>query len=413
MQSNGGRSILTRFSDYQERTLNHPSVTVAHDDEAYWATVRAQYAVSPDFINLENGFFGAQATPVHEALQRYETQVNMENAYFLRVRYADRRARVMDALTKFTGAEAGELLITRNLMESLNILIQGYPFNAGDGVLLAEHDYDSVLEILEMVGARKSLALTRVSVPLDPDSDEQIVALYEHAITQRTRVLLITHMVHRTGQIMPVAKIAAMARCHGLDVMVDAAHSFAQLDYKLPDLGANFVGVNLHKWLGAPLGVGLLYIRKNRIADIAPLFGDVRLAADDINKLGHVGTVPPAPILAVADALAFHNSIGSHNKEARLRYLTQYWLSRVRTLPNVQAFTPRAAERSCAIAAFGITGMPAAKLAERLMVEYRIFTVVREIAGREGVRVTPHLFTTTAQLDLLVSAIREMAAVSD
>jgi selenocysteine lyase/cysteine desulfurase len=393
--------------------LNHRPVTVAADDEAYWATVGAQYAVSADFINLENGFFGAQATPVHEAFQRYEAQVNMENSYFLRVRYAERLTRVMDALTAFTGAETGELLITRNLMESLNILIQGYPFNAGDGVLLAEHDYDSVVETLEMVSARKGLTLTRVSLPLDPDSDEQIVALYEQAITPRTRVLLVTHMVHRSGQIMPVAKIAAMARRRGIDVMVDAAHSFAQLDYKLPDLGADFVGVNLHKWLGAPLGVGLLYIRKSRIADIAPLFGDTRSAAGNINKLGHVGTVPPAPILAIGDALAFHYSIGSRNKEARLRYLTQYWLSQVRTLPKVLSFTPRAPERSCAIAAFGITGIPAAQLAERLMVEHRIFTVVREIAGREGVRVTPHLFTTTAQLDLLVSAIREMAAVSD
>jgi selenocysteine lyase/cysteine desulfurase len=139
----------------------------------------------------------------------------------------------------------------------------------------------------------------------------------------------------------------------------------------------------------------------------------VRPAAGDINKLGHVGTVPPAPVLAVADALAFHDSIGSHNKEARLRYLTQYWLSQVRTLPKVQVFTPRAPERSCAIAAFGITGIPAAKLAKRLMAEHRIFTVVREIAGGEGVRVTPHLFTTSAQLDLLVFAIKNMAAASE
>jgi selenocysteine lyase/cysteine desulfurase len=386
------------------------SSRVAADDEGYWATVGAQYAVSPDFVNLENGFFGVQATPVLEAFQRYQAQVNMENAYFLRVRYAQSLARVMDALARFAGVDATELLITRNLMESLNILIQGYPFNAGDGVLLAEHDYDGVVETLEMVGARKGLVLTRVPLPLDPASDEQIVDLYEQAMSPRTRVLLVTHMVHRTGQIMPVAKIAAMARRHGVDVMVDAAHSFAQLDYKLPGLGADFVGVNLHKWLGAPLGVGLLYIRKNRIGDIAPLFGDIRTAAGDINKLGHVGTVPPAPILAIEDALAFHHSIGPGNKEARLRYLTQYWLSQVRQFPNVLAFTPSAPERSCAIATFGIKGMPAARVAERLMSEHGIFTVVRTIADREVVRVTPHLFTTIAQLDLLVSAIRQMAA---
>jgi selenocysteine lyase/cysteine desulfurase len=389
--------------------LDHLPASVAADDESFWAAVRAQYAVSPDFINLENGFFGVQATPVHAAYQRYETQVNQENSYFLRVRYADRLARVMAALAKFTGAEAGELLITRNLMEALNILLQGYPFNAGDGVLLAEHDYDSVVETLEMVSARKSLALTRLALPLDPDSDEQIVALYQGAITPRTRVLLLTHMVHRTGQLMPVAKIAAMARRHGVDVMVDAAHSFAQLDYQLAGLGADFAGVNLHKWLGAPLGVGLLYIRKHRIADIAPLFGDVRHGAGDIGKLGHVGTVPPAPILAVEDALAFHHAIGSRNKEARLRYLTQYWLSQVRMLPGVRILTPRDPARSCAIAAFAIDGIAAAQVVERLMAQHRLFTVVREIAGGQGVRVTPHLYTSTAQLDLLVSAIHAMA----
>jgi selenocysteine lyase/cysteine desulfurase len=406
---------LFRFSFHlQETALDASPAPVAADDETYWARVAAQYTVSADFINLENGFFGVQATPVHEALRRYETQLNLENTWFLRVCYPDRLAVVKAALARFTGAAPGELHITRNLMESLNILIQGYPFDAGDGVLLAAHDYDSVIETLEMVAARKALVLTRVALPFEPDSDEQIVALYEAAITARTRVLLVTHMQHRTGQIMPVAKIAAMARRHGIDTMVDAAHSFAQLDYRLADLGADFAGVNLHKWLGAPLGVGLLYIRKERIADIAPLFGDTTHAAGDIDKFGHVGTIPPAPILAVEDALAFHQSIGSRNKEARLRYLTQYWLAQVRTMPGVRVLTPVDPARSCAIAAFAIDGVDAAQVSERLMARHRIYTVVRVIEGEDGepieaVRVTPHLYTTTLELDLLVDAIRQMA----
>jgi selenocysteine lyase/cysteine desulfurase len=379
------------------------------DDETHWAPVRAQFAPSPEFINLENGYFGMQATPVFEAFQRYEREVNAGNSCFMRERYPARLATVMAALAEFTGAAPGELLITRNLMESLNILLQGYPFAPGDGVLLAGHDYDSVIDTLEMVAARKSLALTRIEVPLDPDSDEEIVALYERAITARTRVLLVTHMVHRTGQVMPVAKIAAMARRHGIDVMVDAAHSFAQLDYRLPELGADFVGVNLHKWLGAPLGVGLLYIRQQRVADISPLFGDTRADRTDIGKLGHVGTVPPAPILAIADALAFHLAIGARNKEARLRYLAQYWMTRVRELPSVELLTPRDPQRSCAIGVFRIAGMAAAEVADRLMADYRIFTVTRVIGAGEGVRVTPHLYTSTGQLDRLVAAVGALA----
>ena len=384
---------------------NHPA-----QDEAYWSGVRAQYAVSADFINLENGFFGVQATPVLQAFQRYQEQLNLEGAYFLRERFPARLAGVMRALAGFTGADTAELVLTRNLMESFNILLQGYAWRAGDEVVLAEHDYDSVIETLEMVAARHALALTRLTLPLEPDSDEQIVARYEAALTPRSRVLLLTHMVHRTGQIMPVAKIAAMARRHGVDVMVDAAHSFAQLDYRLPELGADFVGVNLHKWLGAPLGLGLLYIRRRRVADIAPLFGDTRRAADDINKLAHVGTVPPAPILAIEDALAFHQAIGSARKEARLRHLTQYWMARLGELPGVRLFTPRAPQRSCAIAAFGVDGVAAQQVARRLMDEYRIFTVVRAIGAEECVRVTPHLFTSIAQLDALVRAVGAIAA---
>ncbi|WP_317202653.1 aminotransferase class V-fold PLP-dependent enzyme [Janthinobacterium sp.] len=396
-----------------------PSVTArAPDDEAFWAGVRAQYAVSTEFINLENGFFGVQAQPVFEAFLRHQRQVNTETSYFLRQRYAARHAAVLRALADFCGVGADELIITRNLVEAMNILIQGYPFRAGDEVLLATHDYDSVADTLEMVSRRKGIALRRVSVPLDPRSDAQIVDLYEQAIHAGTRVLLLTHMVHRTGQIMPVAKIAAMARRHGVDVMVDAAHSFAHLHYTLPQLEADFVAVNLHKWLGAPLGVGLLYIRKARVAEIAPLFGSPQRAsqrdsegeAGDIGKLAHFGTVPPAPILNVLDALQFHHWIGGANKEARLRYLKEYWLRRVRAMPLVEVLTPGDPQRSCAIAAFNIRGVPARDVVERLMAEHKIFTVARDIEGRAGVRVTPHLFSSLAELDLLVAAIAAIAA---
>lgn len=398
-------------SHFPEPTAWPPSVTArAPDDEAFWAGVRAQYAVSTEFINLENGFFGVQANPVFEAFLRHQRQVNSETSYFLRQRYPARHAAVLRALAEFCGVGADELIVTRNLVEAMNILIQGYPFRAGDEVLLATHDYDSVIDTLEMVGRRKGLTLRRVSVPLDPRSDEQIVDLYEQAIHAGTRVLLLTHMVHRTGQIMPVAKIAAMARRHGVDVMVDAAHSFAHLHYTLPQLGADFVAVNLHKWLGAPLGVGLLYIRKARVAEIAPLFGSLQRDSGDIGKLAHFGTVPPAPILNVLDALQFHHWIGGANKEARLRYLKEYWLGRVRAMPLVEVLTPGDPQRSCAIAAFNVRGVPAPDVVERLMAGHKIFTVARDIEGRAGVRVTPHVFSSPAELDLLVAAIAAIAA---
>ncbi|MCH8621843.1 aminotransferase class V-fold PLP-dependent enzyme [Undibacterium sp. TS12] len=382
---------------------------IAADDEAYWSGIRAQYAVSPEFINLENGYFGVQARPVFEAFQRYQAQVNAETSYFLRVRYAPLFVEVMQALKEFCGADDGELVLTRNLIEGMNILLQGYPLQAGDEVILASHDYDIVIDTLQMLEHKKNIRLVQLRLPFDPVNDEEIVQQYEQAITAKTRLILVTHIVHRTGQIMPVARITAMARRHGVEVMVDAAHSFAQLDYRMPDLRADFVAVNLHKWLGAPLGVGMLYIRKHRVAEIAPLFGNTKFAEDEIFKFSQVGTVPPANILAVLDALRFHQQIGSRNKEARLRYLTQYWLGQVRGLPGVRIMVPTAPERSCAIAGFCIDGRSGAYVVDKLMQEHKIFTVTRELDGHQIVRVTPHLYTSLEDLDCLIAAIRQLA----
>jgi selenocysteine lyase/cysteine desulfurase len=398
--------------------MMHPPAGAAGDDEDFWNTVRAEYAPSPDFINLENGYFSMPAQPVRAALRRYQDEVDSEGAYFLRVRYPERHRQVLRALADFCGVSAGEIVLTRSAVESFNILIQGYPFEAGDEVLLAGHDYDSVIATLGMLEARKGIRLRFVEVPLDPAGDDEIVALYEGAIGPRTRAVVLTHVVHRTGQIMPVARIAAMARRHGIDAIIDAAHSLALLDYRIPELGAPFGVFNLHKWVGAPLGVGMLYIASGRIADIAPLYGDVSHAADDIAKLAHFGVVPPAPILAIDDALAFCRRVGVASKEARMRYLSRYWMEQVRDLPRVRVLTPRDPQRYCALGAFNIDGMPAQEVAAQLMARHRIFTVVRKVSEGGGVgvgagdcvRVTPHLYTTTAELDALVAAIRQMVA---
>lgn len=389
--------------------MHNPVHVRAPDDEEYWSTVRAQFAPSPDMLNLEHGYFGLQATPVFEAWQNIEKQIHNENSFFLRHRLPGRLAAVKQELAEFVGCELGELLITRNVIEALNIAIQGYPFSAGDEIVVATHDYDAVVDTIKMIGIRKSVSVRFVTIPLDPGCDESIVELYQGAIGSKTRVILLTHLIHRTGQIMPVAKIAAMARARGVDAIVDAASSFAQIDFKISDLGADFVGVNLHKWLGAPLGLGMLYIRKPRICDIAPFFGNVAHNIDDIAKLGSFGTVPPGPVLTIPAAIAVHQGIGAANKEARLRYLKDYWLLRVRHLPNLIVLTPSAPHRACAIAAFRIEGITSSEIVRRLFDEHRIFTVVRQLDGGDCVRVTPHLHTSTNDLDLLVSALTLIA----
>jgi selenocysteine lyase/cysteine desulfurase len=382
---------------------------IAPADETFWAGVRKHYALHPNFINLENGYFGVPALPVRAALHRYQDEVDVGNAFFLRTLWPSRLAHVKKALAAFLAVGSDEILITRSAVESLNILLQGYPFATGDGIVLARHDYDSAHDIVQMLADRKGIAPIVVDVPLEPSSDADIVNLYAAALAPRTRVLLLTHIVHRTGQLMPVRAIADMARARGVDVIVDGAHSLAQLDYTIPDLRTQFGAFNLHKWVGAPLGTGLLYVARERIADILPLFGDVSHARDDIDKLGHVGVVPPAPIMAVEDALAFHSSIGAANKEARLRWLARRWMDAVRELSRVRVFTPRDPHRHCALGAFGIDGVPATEVARRLMEEHRIFTVVRQIGEHEVVRVTPHLYTSAAEIDELVAAISALA----
>ncbi len=236
-----------------------------------------------------------------------------------------------------------------------------------------------------------------VSLPVDPQSDDEIVQLYANAITPRTRLLMVCHMVNITGQILPVRKIADMAHARGVDVLVDGAHAFAHIDYKIPDLGCDYYGASLHKWLGCPLGTGILYVRRDKIATLWPIFGDSATFDDaDIMKLNHTGTHPVHTDLAIANAIAFHDAIGIERKEARLRYLQNYWTSKVRGVPNVVLYTPTDPARSCAIANVGINGMEPADLAKTLLDKYRIWTVGVDNApaGVHGVRVTPHVFTS-------------------
>ena len=233
--------------------------------------------------------------------------------------------------------------------------------------------------------------------------------LYANAITPKTRLLMVGHMVNITGQILPVRPIADMAHARGVDVMVDGAHTFAQLDFRIPDLGGDYFGASLHKWLGAPLGAGMLYVRRDKISGLWPIYADSSMADTDIRKLNHTGTHPVHTDLAINNAIDFHESIGIKRKEERLRYLQNYWTSRVRGVPRIVLNTPSDPKRSCAIANVGIEGMEPAVLAKTLLEKYHIWTVAINSAGVRGVRITPQLYTTTDELDAFVAALRTLA----
>jgi len=406
----GAASLAMLFGDeLWARYAALPADRLAQD-EAFWARIRAQYLITPEYVNLENGYYLMQSQPVLEAFIGHVRDINRQASRYLRTRQFDDKAAVRDRLAAMAGVPPQELIITRNTTESLDTVIGGFPWQAGDEAVMAEQDYGAMLDMFRLQARRQGIVNRVVSLPLDPGSDDEIVRLYESAITPRTRLLMVCHLVNITGQILPVAKIAAMAHGHGVQVMVDGAHSFAHLEFRIPDLGGDYFAASLHKWLGAPLGAGILHVRRERIAGLWPTFADLSKADDDILKLNHTGTHPVHTDLGINDALDFHLAIGIRRKEARLRWLQHYWTDRVRGAPGITLNTPTDPARSCAIANVGVAGHDPAALAQLLFDRYRIWTVAIDGAGVRGVRVTPHLFTSTGELDALVRALRELAA---
>jgi selenocysteine lyase/cysteine desulfurase len=404
-----GASLAALLGDeLWARAAARPPADLAQDD-AFWAEIRSRYLLEPDYINLENGYYSMQAQPVLEAFFGHVRDVNRQASRYMRTRQADDKLAARRRLAELAGCPVEELIVTRNTTESMDTVIQGLDWRAGDEAVMARQDYGAMLDMFRQQARRFGIVNRVVDLPLDPRSDEEIIGLYERAITPRTRLLMVCHMVNITGQILPVAAICAMARRRGVPVLVDGAHAFAHLDYRIPDLGCDYYAASLHKWLGTPLGAGILYVRRDRIAGLWPLFADSGFADDDIRKLNHTGTHPVHTDLAIHDAIAFHERIGIRRKEARLRRLQRYWTDQVRGVPGITLNTPSQPQRACAIANVGVVGLAPAALAQALFDRHHIWTVAIDGAGVHGARVTPHVFTTTDELDALVRALKELA----
>ena len=408
----GGASLGLMFSpSVLSRYMAMPHAELAQD-EAFWATIRGKYKLTPEYINLENGYYSMQAEPVLEAFIGHVRSINVQASRYMRTKQPDDKLRVRTRLAKMAGVTAEELIITRNTTESLDTVISGYDWKPGDEAVMAAQDYGAMLDMFKLQARRHGIVNRVVSLPLDPQSDDELVQLYASAITPKTRLLMVGHMVNITGHILPVRKIADMAHARGVDVMCDGAHAFGQLAFRIPDLDCDYCGASLHKWLGTPLGAGILYVRQDKIAGLWPIYADESMADTDIRKLNHTGTHPVHTDLGIDDAIDFHESIGAERKEARLRYVQRYWTSRVRDVPNILVNTPTDPKRSCAIANVGVRGMTPADLAKTLFERYKVFTVAIDTANVHGVRVTPQLFTTPKELDVLVRALKELAAAA-
>ena len=405
----GGAAIGFALSPAERQLLAATPPADLASREDFWSELRARYVVPTEFIHLEHGYYSMQSQPVLERYLQHIREVNAVSSRYMRTVQYPNKERVQGKLAALAGCSPRELIITRNTTESLDTVISGFDWKPGDEAVMGVHDYGAMLDQFSLMARRWGITNTRVTVPLDPASDDEVVQVYAKAITPRTKLLMVCHMINITGHVLPVRKICDMAHARGVPVMVDGAHAFAQLDFRIPDLDCDFYGASLHKWLGTPLGAGILYVKPSAVEKLWPLYGDEGYAATDIRKLNHTGTHPVATDLAIEDAIAFHETIGIQRKEERLRWLQQYWTTKVRGVPRIKVFTPRDPARTGAIANVGIEGMKPGDLATALMEKYRIFTVAINTAGVTGVRVTPQLFTTTQELDALVRALTELA----
>ena len=404
----GGSLALLFGDELWARYATLPPDRLARD-EGFWGRIRHEYALTSEYINLENGYYSMQARPVLEKFIGHVRALNREAAHYMRTRMVDDKLAVRDRLARLAGCPADELIITRNTTEALDTVIAGFDWQAGDEVVYAEQDYGAMKDMFALQARRHGIVTKVVAIPMDPASDDDLIRLYEGALTPKTRLLMIPHMVNITGQILPVTAICDMAHRHGVPVMVDGAHTFAHLDFQLPDLHCDYFGASLHKWIGAPLGAGLLHVKKERIAALWPVYADLSMADDDIRKLNHTGTHPCHTDLGILDAIAFHETIGAARKEARLRFLQRHWTDQVRGHPGITLNTPTDSARSCGIANVGVRGLSPADLSKALMDRFHIYTVAIDGAGVHGARITPHLFATTDELNQLVRALGMLA----
>lgn len=387
----------------------HISATELASDEEFWQGIRKGYLIKPDYINLENGYYCILPQETLEHFIGHIKEINLQGAYYMRTRRFDDKKIMAEKLAALAGCSGDELIITRNTTESLDMVIAGMQWQEGDEAVMAEQDYGAMLDMFKLVNKRYGVINKIISVPNHPASDEEIVSLYANAITPKTRLLMVCHILNITGQILPVRKICDMAHSKGVKVLVDGAHAFAHFRYSIPDLHCDYYGTSLHKWLSVPIGAGFLYVKRENIKDLWPLLGPgADKKEDDIYRLNHTGTHPVYTDLTITDAIDYYLKLGIDRKEERLRYLQFYWTNKVRNLPNVVVNTPDAPERACAIANVGITGIKPGELAEILLKKYKIYTVAIDYANVHGCRITPNIYTTPSELDELVMALTEL-----
>jgi len=376
------------------------------ENEAFWHRIQKSYHLPPDgLINLNNGGVSPAPKVVQETMKRYYDQSNLAPSYYMWRKLDQGREPLRQQLADLAGCSHDEIAMQRNASEALETIIFGLTLNRGDEVVVSKQDYPNMLAAWKQRELRDGIKLVWVNLQLPSEDDNYLVKSYVDAFTEKTKVVQVTHMINWVGQKMPVKKIADVAHERGIEVMVDGAHSFAQFDFTIPQLDCDYFGTSLHKWLGAPIGSGMLYVKKEKIAALYPMFGNGNAHLADIRKFEHLGTRPFFIEQAIGKAIEFTQTIGLPRKEARLHYLKNYWMERVQQLPGVQLHTSLNSQYACAIGMLSVGDTKPSDLDNFLMEHYKIHVVGIEWENIKGVRITPNVYTSTKNLDKLVEGI--------
>lgn len=374
-------------------------------EEDFWYYIQQSFTVSPGIIDLNNGGVSPAPKTVQDAMKRYYDFCNEAPSYFMWRILDQGREPLRKNLAKMAGCSPEEIAINRNSSEGLETVIFGLRLKPGDEVVAAKQDYPNMINAYKQREKREGIKIVWINLELPTEDEDYLVSQYVNAFTPKTKVVHITHIINWDGQILPVKKIADEAHKRGIEVVVDGAHSFAHFQFTIPELDCDYFATSLHKWLFAPIGSGMLFVKKEKIKDTYPLFATGDPESDDIRKFEALGTRPFFIEQAIGKALEFHEMIGSERKEKRLHYLKNYWMEKVKGLPKIKLNTSLDPKYGCAIGNVAVEGKKPAELDSFLFNNYKIHTVGIEWENIHGVRITPSVYTTTANLDLLVEGI--------
>jgi len=400
---------LSETAGILESLAEHPgSPAEIATDETYWAEVARAFTVDRSLVNLNNGGVSPAPGYVQEAMKQHLDYSNQAPVYTMWRILEPQREAVRQRVAREWGVHAEEIAFTRNASESLQTLQLGIDLEPGDEVLTTNQDYPRMITTFQQRERREGIVLKQFSIPVPAEDPADIVRRFEQRITPRTRLILMCHMINLTGQILPVREVVAMARRYNIPVLVDGAHALAHFDFKISDLECDNYSVSLHKWLFAPHGTGLLYVRKERIADVWPMMAAPEKMDDDIRKFEEIGTHPAAPYLAIAEALTFHQGIGGKRKEERLVYLRDSWATRLLEHDRVHLHTSLQPGLACGIANVEIEGIDPGELTTWLFREHRIIVTPVKHDEFQGIRVSPSVYTTPEEIERFVAAMERV-----